>query len=179
MTTTYQYLVTLSVNDVDADGFSLRAKLLDGIDESLDSLSGVGITVVDYREPPKEEATRDDYLEHVRDCAAEYLKDIKAGEYTREDFLERLHEDVDSDRWVIYTHLAQLVLTYSSNDGAYFDNFRVEGATDKNGIRWSALAYAALEQDILDELGHYVDVDDDEIFTASVDEEDEEEGDDT
>ena len=98
-------------------------------------------------------AMRQAYYQHVRDLAEDidqFAREDK--ERSREDVLECLHETIDGDRWVIYTHLAQSVCLSSSNDGAAIDNYGTDGIVEDGAINWSRLAFSALEADVLDAL---------------------------
>jgi hypothetical protein len=97
---------------------------------------------------------RAEYYGAVRSMAKEGADKARAGEFSdREELIEWVHESVDGSYWVIYTHANLDVLRYSDNDSAYSDNFGAEGMTDKSGnINWAALAYAAMEQDVMEAL---------------------------
>jgi len=93
------------------------------------------------------------YWAHIRDLAEDVVDVCKRGEVEDEDGLQTyIHETIDGDGWVIYTAKAQMVLLVSDNDGAYVDNFGEEGMATKDGINWSALAYAAMEADLREHL---------------------------
>lgn len=96
---------------------------------------------------------RAEYYSSVRSLAEDIADDLKRGDISdREQLLERVQETADGSSWVIYTASAMEVLRYSDNDGAYVDNFGTEGVVRDGSINWSALAYAALEQDINEHL---------------------------
>ena len=80
---------------------------------------------------------RDAYRQHVRD-RAEDIAELIGDEITdRDNFFDRVHEEVDSDAWVIYTNVAQAIV----------------------------LSYAALEQDIFEQLNAMgYDINDDATF---------------
>lgn len=77
------------------------------------------------KEDRREEGTRlirADYYDSIRSFAAEALDNVKRGELTTTDDLDRwLHETADGTDWVIYTHKALLVLLASDSWEAYED----------------------------------------------------------
>lgn len=89
------------------------------------------------------------YHAAVRDIVDEALREYPDDYDARSDFIA---ESVDGSEWVIYTYRAQLVMVLSDNDGAYVDDFGKDGALDDDGVKWSALAYAAMYADCLDYL---------------------------
>lgn len=96
---------------------------------------------------------RKDYWDDVRSAAEGLKQRLQDGEFNdRDQFLEALHETVDWHERVIYTFQAQQCLLYSDNDGAYFEDFGSEGAVRDGQLNWSALAYAAFERDIIEQL---------------------------
>jgi len=116
-------------------------------------------------ETPTIPATRDAALSFLR---ADYYEDVsgyaddiereareraKAGETDlREWLLEYIHETVDGCQRVIYTGLAIETLLFSSNDSAYADDFGTEGMVKDGAVNYSALAYCAVERDVIEEL---------------------------
>lgn len=99
------------------------------------------------------QAMRAAYMTHVDMHADDFVDRMKAGDFEdSEAFLEALHEDVDGDSWVIYTHKAQAVVMISDNAAAYVDDFGADGLVADGDVNWSAMACSALERDILDEL---------------------------
>ena len=97
---------------------------------------------------------RREYYGDIRSMAEDLAKEIKTGTIeTREDLMDRIHEDVDGNQWVIYTRRAQVVLLVSDNDSAGPDSLGAEGFDWKDGIPWSQLAYFAVEQDLIEALG--------------------------
>lgn len=96
---------------------------------------------------------RDAYRAHVRELAGDIIDHAKdEPEGDRDSLLEYMHETIDGDGWVIYTSKAQAVCLVSSNDDAYVDNYGTDGIVSDGGLNWSAMAYAALEADVLEEL---------------------------
>lgn len=106
------------------------------------------------------DSMRKAYWAHVWELAESVIDEIKEAkgrgdidarsgvEWLR----ENVHETCDGDSWVIYTQRAQAVLLVSDNDGAYVDSYGAEGMADRDGVNWSALAYAALEADLYEQL---------------------------
>ena len=93
------------------------------------------------------------YYGTIRDMAEDIKKAIENDEISDSDALrERIHEDCDGSQWVIYTFKAQQVCMASDNDGAYAEDFGDEGIVRDGSINWSALAYAAMERDIYEQL---------------------------
>ena len=102
-------------------------------------------------------ALRHWYYSEIKEWAADYDRAIESGEYAdREEFLDRLHEDIDSSQLVIYTYKAKAVLFASDNEDAYEDQMGEKAPTVE------AAAYMAIETDILRTLN--VDINDDEVF---------------
>tara|TARA_R110000824_G_scaffold49501_1_gene139018 strand:- start:756 stop:1091 length:336 start_codon:yes stop_codon:yes gene_type:complete len=90
--------------------------------------------------------TRLEYWAEISEIAAYVTEEARDEE---RDIHEVLHEQVDSHQFVIYTAQAQEVLAISDNDGAYVDNYGAEGVTKGGSLNWSALAYAAMEADVM------------------------------
>lgn len=106
------------------------------------------------------------YRNSVKGFAEDVRNEIKAGNITDSDGArEYLEQSIDGAHDVIYIYAAQNVCRFSDNDTAYFDQMGSEGAVSDSGIEWSKLAYFALLQDVLDELGDL-----DELFTDDDDE---------
>lgn len=102
---------------------------------------------------------RRDYNNDVRDLAEsikgeldERIADGEEGEALREWLIEHIDETIDGCARVIYTGKAQEALLFSSNDGAYADEFGPEGMVEGDCIMWSRLAYAAVRADVLEQL---------------------------
>ena len=101
---------------------------------------------------------RDAYNQHIKDLAEECARQLRAGdlgtgEAAREGLIEHLHETVDGDGWVNNTQFAKATLLVSGNAGAFVDNFGSDGLVNKGDLNWSGMAYAAVEQDVLEALG--------------------------
>lgn len=93
-----------------------------------------------------------EYRKAVRAIAEEIRESIMSGELEADDVNDRLHEEIDGSWWAIYTHAAIAVLTHSSNDGAYIEEYGIEGVADGGMLNWSLLAFAAMEADVREEL---------------------------
>ena len=92
-------------------------------------------------------------VDAVAEDIIDFAKDSdQTGEQLREAVLEYMHESLDGCARVIYTGQAQEGLAESNNDGAYADNYGTEGMVTDCGINWSALMYAAMEQDVIERL---------------------------
>lgn len=95
-----------------------------------------------------------DYWNDVRDAADALKRMIEEGEVTdRDDFYDRLHEYVDGHERVIYTSQAQECLLFSRHDGDAVEEGLVDASCFKDGVPWSAMAFEAFKQDVLDQLG--------------------------
>ena len=119
--------------------------------------------------PTKDEITvdnavsiiRKDYYDDVKGVAQELIDETKTdykegtrGEELRENLLERIHEIIDSQQRVMYTFQAQLGMLVSENSGAYIEEYGIENATMEDDLNWSALMFAAMERDVMEELDH-------------------------
>lgn len=73
---------------------------------------------------------------------------------SRDDILDRLHEDCDGHQYVIYTSHAKEVACISENDGYTAENFGKDSIWDRDtgAFRWSAVAFGCLYADTLEEL---------------------------
>ncbi|HEY7195493.1 MAG TPA: hypothetical protein VH439_17250 [Gemmatimonadales bacterium] len=124
---------------------------------------------------------RRDYYGDVTSYAEEIKRAIADDEITdRDDLLTRIHETADGSQWVIYTYRNMRVLLVSDNSDAYAEEYGSEGMIKDGAINWAALAYAALERDIIDALDTAeVNVNgDDKAEMLGLEEEEEAEGDD-
>lgn len=95
---------------------------------------------------------RAEYYQGVRGISQDLANRIKAGEITERDGLEQaLHESIDGSYWVIYTHANFQVLLCSDHHDEYSEQY---GEAPVNGadINWAALAYAAMERDVRDQM---------------------------
>ena len=107
----------------------------------------------------QEKTPEQDYWEDVRNMAQSIADEIESrandgelGETLREWLQEHIHESIDGSARIIYTRQAQECLIYSSNDGAYFEEFGDEGAVSDGCINWSAIAFSAFERDVIEQL---------------------------
>jgi len=89
--------------------------------------------------------------EYAAECKAVAKAIVEECEGNEDDFHDRLHEEIDSHQWIIYTYYNLQVLTHSRNDGAYFDNF---GPLTADGFSDAMvkMAFAAFYQDVSEEL---------------------------
>ena len=105
--------------------------------------------------------TEKEYWDEVAELAETVTEEARDDE---REIYEVLHETIDSHQFVIYTRQAQEVLAISPNDGAYIDNYGSQGMTENGALNWSALAFTAMEADVM---AH-------ENFNADPEEEDDE-----
>jgi len=110
-------------------------------------------------------ANRRQYYSSVRGVAHDLVRRVLDGEITDPDELnEAIHESVDGNHWVIYTHASMLCLLASDNDGQYFEEgLGADGVCTDDGINWAALAFAAMRQDVVEDLERI----DSDLFSAS------------
>jgi len=95
---------------------------------------------------------RAEYYQSVRAAAQDFGRAVKDGEITdQESMSEWVHQTVDGSYWVIYTHANFQVLLCSDNQDAYSEQFG-EPPVEGNSIKWAALAFAAMEQDLLQQI---------------------------
>jgi hypothetical protein len=91
---------------------------------------------------------RAEYYQSVRGIAATLAERVKDGEITdRDGFEQAIHESVDGSYWVIYTHANFQVLLCSDNHDAYSEEYG-EPPVQGDSINWAALAFAAMERDV-------------------------------
>tara|TARA_R100000306_G_C4275896_1_gene92522 strand:+ start:83 stop:427 length:345 start_codon:yes stop_codon:yes gene_type:complete len=85
------------------------------------------------------------YYRSVNSIVDDIEEDVREVRLDPDDCTDRVSEYVGGSEWVIYTWRAMEVLRISDHDEAYMDY----GTPDlENGIPWSLLAYAAMEQDV-------------------------------
>lgn len=101
-----------------------------------------------------EENPQRNYWDDVRREAKDFAERWKKGEFTsREEALDRLHEELDSNGRVFITHKALETLVYSDNPSAYIEEFgSLEGVADRHSINWSALAFPAFQHDVMEQI---------------------------
>ena len=116
-----------------------------------------------------------EYYSEVNRWADDYAKEIEDGEFEdRDEFIERLEQDVDGAQRVIYTFRAQIGLLVSDNADAGIDELGVESFDWSGGIPWSGLMYWAFRADILEALDRNgIDPFDDETFEPEDEDDDE------
>ena len=74
-------------------------------------------------------------------------------------------ETLDGHSFCIYTAESQDVIRHSNNDGAAADNFGADGIVQDGQLNWGLMAYCAIEQDVLEEIGRQGhDVNDEDSF---------------
>ena len=96
---------------------------------------------------------RAEYYGGVRGITEDLKARVASGEIASEDALnDAVHQEVDGSYWVIYTHANFQVLLCSDHHDASFEEYgEVPLATDGN-VNWAALAFAALERDVRDQM---------------------------
>lgn len=91
---------------------------------------------------------RAEYYSGVRGIVQNLKEALVRGEIDTEDTLnDRVHQDVNGSYWIIYTHANFQVLLCSDHHDAYENNYG-EAPVEGSSIKWAALAYAAMEQDV-------------------------------
>ena len=113
------------------------------------------------------------YIDDVAEVVSAFKLAVKTGEITdAESADEWLWQTIDGHSRVIYTANAKECLYASDHDGAYFDDFGSEGAVKDGSLNWSALAFCAFRQDVLDALSaDGVELHDESTFLPDDDEE--------
>jgi hypothetical protein len=96
---------------------------------------------------------RADYYADVRNVASSIKDAVESKEVAdAEQLSERIHEECDGAARVIYTAQAQEAILLSDNSSAYVDEFGEDGIVKGGDINWSALAFAAFQQDVREQL---------------------------
>ena len=94
-----------------------------------------------------------EYYADIKSIAEGIKEEYDRGEIDdRDSLLENIHQTVDGCARVIYTGRAQEALLVSRNDNAGIDALGADGFDWSDGIPWSALAYFAVEADVIEEL---------------------------
>lgn len=94
---------------------------------------------------------RADHYRHVRGLAEDVKSEVKSGSIKDwEELIEYVHGSVDGSERVIYTRLAQETILVSDNSDAMLEDFGTEGVVTKDSINWSAMAYHAIERDLME-----------------------------
>jgi hypothetical protein len=106
-----------------------------------------------------EAVLRAEYWADIRGIVADIKSELKerleageGGEPLREWLIEYTDSTVDGHHNVIYTYAAQKVVLFSDNAGAYVENYGDEGLADGGDINWSRLAWAAMREDVIEQL---------------------------
>jgi len=98
---------------------------------------------------------------------ADMAKELREQERDRSDFelSDAIHEYVDGSQWVIYTYRARLVLEFSDNDCAIFDEMGSQEWSDWS-TAFSQSAYFAMVRDLYEafENAEKLEEEDDEEF---------------
>ena len=117
--------------------------------------------------------TRKIYADDIAEVVSAFKLAVETGEITdTESADEWLWQTIDGHRRVIITHLAKECLYESGNDGAYFEDFGSEGAVKDGALNWSALAFCAFRQDVLEALSaDGIELHDEDTFLPDDDEE--------
>jgi len=68
-----------------------------------------------------------------------------------------LHQTIDGEQWIIYNHYHDAIISHTSNDEAYLDNYSLEDlgrVVAENGLDHARMiqAFHALEQDVREAL---------------------------
>lgn len=90
-----------------------------------------------------------DYYNDCRSVAKDLAQRMKDGEI--DDFSEALHEAIDGTQRIIYTFQAKCGLLVSDNADAYTEEFG-EAPIENGDIKWEAMAFMAMQQDVIKEL---------------------------
>jgi hypothetical protein len=95
---------------------------------------------------------RAEYYQGVRGISQDIADRVKDGEIKDQDDFERaITESVDGSYWVIYTHANFQVLLCSDHHDAHSEDFGEPPLRDGD-INWAALAYAAMERDVREQI---------------------------
>jgi len=110
---------------------------------------------------------RAEYYQSVRGIVEDLRRAIKDGEVTDQESLDQwLHQTVDGSYWVIYTHANFQVLMCSDNHDAYSEEYG-QPAVEGDSINWAALAHAAMERDVQQQIdAEGITVDQDQVEEA-------------
>jgi len=96
-----------------------------------------------------------EYWKEIENLGKEVIQECQSGDWStgeqcREAMLDWIHETLDSHHSVIYTGEAMDVLRHSRNDSAMIDNFGSDGVMKDGQLNWSAMAYCAMEEDLME-----------------------------
>jgi len=116
--------------------------------------------------------TYKEYHDQIRAIATEAIEEWRrqGGTDLREYIDDNVRQNVDSHQFVIYTHYNAQVLTHSSNEDAYFESYGTLEA-ESYGQAMSKMAYAAMEQDVMEAVGPMIE----EVEEEEEEDEDEDE----
>lgn len=91
---------------------------------------------------------RNEYRSDLESLAQD-IKSALADEIAdREGLLERIHETIDANQWIIYTRRAEILLLVTENADAYEEHF----GTSDGPVKVEARAFCAMERDLYDAL---------------------------
>ena len=108
---------------------------------------------------------RQDYWQDIRGTGDSIIQEVKAGDITsRDEFEERLNQDIDGSSRVIYTIENQLTLICSDESDAYVEEFGEDGLVKDGGINWPGLAFAAFMADVR----RYIDANDEDDLISNL-----------
>lgn len=93
---------------------------------------------------------RRQYYADVRSLALDLIERAKDEQLDAEAFDEAVHQDVDSNQWVIYTHMAKIACLVSDNEDAIFED--MGGVECDGSVPYSQIAFFAMRQDVLQAL---------------------------
>jgi len=96
--------------------------------------------------------TRKEYYDTVKGIAEEIAEAVQSGEIGEDDIYDRVHEDVDGNYWVIYTHASYAVWMFSDNNSAIDEavddgSFSYDQVTDFSQAL-TMMAFFALKADV-------------------------------
>ena len=104
------------------------------------------------------------YNDDVSSVAECLIEDIQSGNYTRDAFLDHVHECIDGHGRIMYTNQSMECLLVSRNADAYVEEFGETPIRDRS-VNWEAMAFVAFQQDIMESISSSgYDVNDDEMF---------------
>jgi hypothetical protein len=124
------------------------------------------VTVFGTTDAIQKEAQRikyNEYREAVKDVVDSVIQAVRDGEVTdRDEVSDRVFEECESA--CTYTSDCMLIVAQSNNDDAYFENAEDSSALTANNF-WETLAFAALREDVNEELqrSDEIDVNEDDL----------------
>lgn len=104
-----------------------------------------------------EDMTRKEYwdeIRSIRENLVEEWQDERAnyGDDVNEWLTDRLHQTIDGHQWIIYTGYNIDVLRFTDNKEAYYDQMGAWPEVDNFNQMMGAVAFMAMEQDVMDGL---------------------------